>query len=227
MRKPIQISIPKPCHENWEEMTSLYKGRFCAACQKQVFDFTQSTDIDIAAALKSDKNVCGRFNPNQLKRNLTVPKKKKSMWMAVSFTALLGLTTTAASAQEPAKTEQHEKIDYPPVSGSQIIVKPKNIISGIVRDSIGPLPGASVIIYSKQRFAQTDENGKFEIEAAVGDTISISYVSFKDADILIASENMFVDCSLETMPTQYIMGDFIIKRTFFGRIFRSIGNWFR
>ncbi|WP_452603321.1 hypothetical protein [Pontimicrobium sp. MEBiC06410] len=34
MRKAIQLSIPKSCHENWDAMTPKDKGRHCKVCEK-------------------------------------------------------------------------------------------------------------------------------------------------------------------------------------------------
>lgn len=77
MSSKINISIPKPCHENWQKMSPLEKGRFCDSCQKQVFDFTKSSDTEILRKFNSEKNSCGRFLKTQLERDIIAQKKKK------------------------------------------------------------------------------------------------------------------------------------------------------
>jgi hypothetical protein len=60
--KRLHLTVPEPCHENWTEMTPIEKGRFCAACQKNVYDFTKSTDREIINAYEKDKNYAGVFS---------------------------------------------------------------------------------------------------------------------------------------------------------------------
>ena len=52
MPTPIQIKLTTPCHENWSNMRPAEKGRYCAACQKTVVDFTQMNDGEILRYLK-------------------------------------------------------------------------------------------------------------------------------------------------------------------------------
>ena len=67
----MKITIPKPCHENWNEMTTQKKGKFCAICAKTVRDFTHSSDQEIFdEMIDSQQNICGRFNENQINRPL-------------------------------------------------------------------------------------------------------------------------------------------------------------
>jgi hypothetical protein len=78
MAKKIQLTIAEPCHENWEQMNPVEKGRFCGSCQKQVVDFSTMSDREIAVFFKkpSTGSVCGRFMHDQLDRDMEIPKKR-------------------------------------------------------------------------------------------------------------------------------------------------------
>lgn len=65
----MQISINKPCHENWDKMSPNDKGAFCLSCQKNVVDFSNKTVSQIKDFFrkKTDtESVCGRFEEDQL-----------------------------------------------------------------------------------------------------------------------------------------------------------------
>ena len=64
----IKISIPKPCHEDWNKMTPNEKGAFCMKCAKTVVDFTKKTTDEIKDFFveQSGKKICGRFMNSQL-----------------------------------------------------------------------------------------------------------------------------------------------------------------
>src|SRR6476620_134387 len=103
------LSIPTPCHENWDQMTPVEKGRFCGACQKTVIDFTNMTDQQLAAFFKKPTgSVCGRFVKDQLERNITVPTKRIP-WLRYffQFTLPAFLLSLKATGQ---KVERVEKI---------------------------------------------------------------------------------------------------------------------
>lgn len=74
--KKFTLSVTKPCHEDWEQMTPDQRGRFCASCQKSVVDFTAMSDRQVADYFKkSSVSTCGRFYRDQLDREIIVPKK--------------------------------------------------------------------------------------------------------------------------------------------------------
>jgi hypothetical protein len=60
------ITVPTPCHENWNDMTPQDQGRHCGSCCKTVVDFTSWQPQDILLHFKANKNVCGRFSADQL-----------------------------------------------------------------------------------------------------------------------------------------------------------------
>jgi hypothetical protein len=63
---PTVISIPTPCHEDWNKMTAKYQGRHCDVCSKTVVDFTEWQPQKILLHFENNTNVCGRFRRDQL-----------------------------------------------------------------------------------------------------------------------------------------------------------------
>ena len=68
MNSKSKITIPKPCHENWNAMTPKDKGKFCNSCSKTVVDFTKKSPSEIKEYLIEHKSerVCGHFYKKQL-----------------------------------------------------------------------------------------------------------------------------------------------------------------
>ena len=62
------ISIPDPCHENWNAMQPEDQGRHCPACATTVTDFTAWAPEDIVTYLRINAatKTCGRFRKEQL-----------------------------------------------------------------------------------------------------------------------------------------------------------------
>ena len=74
----LRITIPTPCHENWNEMTATARGRFCQVCEKEVVDFTNMSTSDILAFFlnrKSKGSVCSLLSEEQQKHKYSVPKQ--------------------------------------------------------------------------------------------------------------------------------------------------------
>lgn len=66
MERNLKITIPEPCHENWDKMTPNENGRFCASCSKTVIDFTKKLPEEIQQYFISNEKICGRFRKSQL-----------------------------------------------------------------------------------------------------------------------------------------------------------------
>lgn len=68
MDKQYKISIPEPCHENWDKMAPKDNGRFCLSCSKTVVDFSSMLPEEIQHYFIQNQNnkICGRFKKTQL-----------------------------------------------------------------------------------------------------------------------------------------------------------------
>jgi hypothetical protein len=225
MKHKIQISIPEPCHEGWQNMTPVEKGRFCASCQKTVLDFTHLSDNEIIKLVSKKDNLCGRINVSQLNRNLIKTKTKSNYfgYLATSVLAFLGLGAESVIAQEKPVVEQS---DLKGINKATDSVK-KITVSGLVLVDEGkPFPGVSIVRKNTIEGTQTNMNGEYRIEAALGDTLVFSFLGYKEYEIIVKSSKINVQLHNSDI---IIEGAMIIckKRTFFGRTFRKIGNWFR
>ncbi len=61
--------IPKPCNENWNEMSGDERRKFCDKCSSTVYDLTDQS-YDEIAALKKDNggNLCGAFDVSRFRK---------------------------------------------------------------------------------------------------------------------------------------------------------------
>lgn len=63
------------------------------------------------------------------------------------------------------------------------------IVTGVVSDATGTLPGANVIVKGTTRGTQTDIDGKYAIEVNQGETLVFSYVGMTDREIVVGSSS--------------------------------------
>lgn len=70
------ISIPKPCNENWDDLTPRDQGAFCSVCSKTVVDFTTLSDEEVKNYFfqHREQKTCGRFRNDQLAAPRTLPE---------------------------------------------------------------------------------------------------------------------------------------------------------
>lgn len=174
MSKKIQLSIPKPCHENWDAMTQVEKGKFCGSCQKQVVDFSSMSDRQVAEFFKkpSTGSVCGRFMTDQLDRDIEIPKKRIP-WLKYFFTILLpAIFLSKASAQKTigkvAASRDMDTTRVPAIEDLRILgmVLPneiKPVVGDTVCTPINEVKGQTVPLITIDTISLkgkvTDENG--------------------------------------------------------------------
>ncbi|WP_250432605.1 carboxypeptidase-like regulatory domain-containing protein [Hanstruepera flava] len=194
MRKTLTLSIPAPCHENWNDMTPVDKGRHCAVCTKTVYDFTNKTDEQIVKAYLNNRNLCGRFKGKQLNKELVYSRKTTNSFrtfLASSLLSFLSFTSHQALSQEKPIAEQTDTTKQPTVKGKTAVsVLNSKTISGTIADESGlPLPGVNIIIKGTTRGTQTDFDGNYKITASLGNIVSFSYLGYKTKEVTIGVNN--------------------------------------
>lgn len=103
----LKISIPTPCHEDWEKMTPDQTGRHCSACAKSVIDFTNMSDEEVKHFFinkKEDERICGRFKQTQLHRIVVelppnIFNMRIAYWKKFLAACLLVFSTTLFSCE--------------------------------------------------------------------------------------------------------------------------------
>ena len=101
----ITLSIPKPCHEGWDNMTVTEQGRHCSSCNKTVIDFSLYTDRQLIEFFKGNKgSICGRINPYQVDNTIIVTELTNrsffyKLFMGSAVASWLGLGTSAHAQQ--------------------------------------------------------------------------------------------------------------------------------
>lgn len=112
----MKITIPTPCHENWNGMTPGEKGRFCSVCSKTVRDFTESSDQEVMKAFsRPEDNICGRFNESQLNRNLQYSSVnsifvKFAAGVMLTAGGLIFVNGQQTTAQDSTKAEDLQEV---------------------------------------------------------------------------------------------------------------------
>lgn len=205
MIRKIQIIIPEPCHENWNTMTPVEKGKFCSACQKTVFDFTNKSDREILNTYNSNEKLCGRFLNTQLNRDIVIPKEKKSIWLVSIFFGALTFLSTKIQAQEKPTIVQTET--QPDIQGKIAVAKDtvkERTITGVVSDASGPLPGVNVLIKGTNKGVSSDFNGNFSIKAKVGDILIFSFMGMEDKIVKITKKKKYYNIKIKL--TNQVLG---------------------
>jgi hypothetical protein len=168
-KKQIKLSIPTPCTEDWNTMTATQSGKFCAACQKTVVDFSRMSDAEIMRYFTDFQgDTCGRFTEKQLNSVIAEPLvlKPNYRW-AYALSALL-LPTIAAS--QTVKNSAPMEMRDPSVYEAKSVVGTDFLtIEGQVNeigDNFSPVDGAIVAVNINDKivaYTQTDSLGNFSL----------------------------------------------------------------
>jgi len=165
----IQLDIPKPCHQNWDDMTPAEQGRHCKSCNKVVTDFSNYTDKELALFFKSKPNCCGRFDDNQLNRIITLPVEHNSSFLQKALLGgalVAGLTPTISAQVASANTDKRQAaVSLAPVDKPKEVLN-RTVISGTVVNAKTKegVKYIGISIAGTNYKAETDSSGRFSFK---------------------------------------------------------------
>ena len=223
----IQLSIPEPCHENWQQMTPTDQGRFCNACAKEVIDFSTMTDTQVLNYFSNltNEKVCGRALPEQLDRTLSRPEtpKKKLFWYWNYVVMFFMFFTKGnnAHAQTPVKpATELTPVDTPDLRG-QIIAESSRVVTGKVTDIDGnPISFASIKIKGRNTGISADANGSYSIKAISNDILQIAAIGFTATEVPVGTRSV-----LNTVMEKALSGEVSVV-TVGGAIWKNMDEYY-
>ncbi|THU40643.1 T9SS type A sorting domain-containing protein [Niastella caeni] len=226
MPKSIQLQIPEPCHENWQNMTPQEQGRFCGACQKTVVDFSLMTDQEVMNYfLKADHNVCGRFANDQLNKELVVTGKKKRFSWAYAWNVILAtllITETNAQVKPKPKKPVTENIPQDRKMGKVAYVPGRPainsaipiIMKGKVVDESNnqPIIGASISVAGTTGGVMADTSGKFILKVQQKDSIVLEFsaIGYETQTRVVDDLTNWQDIQVYLQPAAVVLKDVYI-----------------
>ncbi|QQU03074.1 carboxypeptidase-like regulatory domain-containing protein [Myroides odoratus] len=168
------INIPKPCSEDWNQMTPLEKGRHCAVCEKTILDFSNYTKQELIQHIKQEGKICGRVPAKYLDIELNESTVNRGIGLrglvAATINLLVLTTATSTQAHEQVVIEHNsqESQDNHTARESKLIekeVQSNRLICGQVTDTDGVfIPGVSISIKELNLHAVTNLDGYFQLE---------------------------------------------------------------
>ena len=220
--KPIQINIPNPCTQNWDEMTPAAQGRFCGQCQKTVINFTLWSDAALYNFFsKNTGHICGRYLATQLSRPINIPYQPHSRLYRLTIALGLSLAfvptphllaqnrpplvTQTDTSQKKKPTENQ----FGTISGRVFDEKKEPMINAGVQVFLnGVVVGGNVTDYDGKYVITNLEPGEYFVVVRYA-----GYDSVK-RKIMVNNNNVTVDVAFKKSDVR-IMGDMTITTYFY------------
>ncbi len=218
-------------------MTPTEKGRYCAVCQREIYDFTKLTHRQLAQRLKRNENVCGVFRKDQLDvdlyAGLDFDLQKLGTVATISTILLTSQATLAQSNETQVKTEQRIYQD----KGQTLAIDSTKLVSYHLKGTVvekgtgDTIPGVNVIVKSINIGTHTDFDGSFslnfEADPSKPVVLEVSMIGFQTQEIKIDDPNQNINISIEMniqLITTTLTGVVVVHKR---NIFQRTGDFFR
>jgi len=181
--EPLQLTIPKPCHENWEAMTPVPEGNFCGSCKKTVIDFTRFSDTELLHFFteQQGKPVCGRLREDQQRFHYPTKVSRPVRWWPLVLGSFFGSIYSGYSSEKSVSFPVFQYETEPQTIEEKELL-PKNTglqIKGQLFESVEnePIPFASIFLLGHSLRTSSDFEGKFTLN--VPDSLSKDSIHLK------------------------------------------------
>jgi Carboxypeptidase regulatory-like domain len=186
-----RLTIGSPCESSWDEMQGEGGRRFCAQCQRQVFDFAEMTPREIGRHLQASRGrLCGRLTrragrlvtarspapPDPAGPFDSTASCARRRASAIAATLVSAWLSAAAAEAQPAESsapevvEPREEAEREEAPNSPAAATPSATLRGRVTGEDGlPVAGVEIVITNgldgRQHRATTGVDGGFVFEA--------------------------------------------------------------
>jgi hypothetical protein len=225
------ISIEKPCHENWDTMSNVEKGKHCQLCKKNVIDFSKMKDEEIIEIIQKNKNesLCGRFKSTQLNRPLNYPNFAPYRMPKFNrfFASLLVLSTatisiSCTSDEKSIKTTTSmikSQLDITDIFSTDTNKAITNTFKGKLIDEYTKLPIdiATITIAKTNISSSSNENGAFNLmipDSLITDTLvfNIKKIGYKSLTYTVQKNELNQDFIIRMKELEeMVLGMMIVR----------------
>ena len=167
------LSIPNPCNESWDKMSTIDKGKFCSHCQKTVTDITTMTDAEIVRLFQQQTDThCIRAFSSQLNRKISLPTQAPTRFYKIAIA--LGLVLFSVSTKDSIGHSKSSLIEQNLLSNAQDSTTQKvdsnifEIFGKVVDEEGNPLSGVLVKLLLHgilKSGAVTEDDGSFSVKS--------------------------------------------------------------
>lgn len=203
MKKAITIRIPEPCHEDWNQMTSTDKGKFCSVCTKEVFDFTKVTDEELVKRVHNSEKLCGRFKSSQINREMKLERKSGFSIASLAASFLLPFTLLASTKTNTnTKDSNLQENSYSSLNIGSLnridVDKIQVITQGKIVDENGkPLVNVEISVKGTDKKEISGLIGDYLIRSANDETLMIKKDGFLSQEIKLKRKSEIINMVLK------------------------------
>ena len=215
MKPILNLSIPNPCAEKWDNFKPTAEGGFCGTCNSVVTDFTKMTDQEISNFLETNPvHVCGRLRPDQMKSYGNWQTAKVSPGLALLRSGLVCLFFVLSSQLSFAQTPKPQTETIP---GAVATATNDVVVNGTVEDETGaPMPGVNVYLRNSGKGTITDASGKFEFPDKLkdGDLLTFSFIGYESVEYVVRrNEEGLINLKMSLGDVE-IMGEVVVGKVY-------------